>query len=378
MARQAWAGALARYHQVVSLDDPTLSLALAPGSVFGDAPRPGAQIQLSQRIPFPGRLDNAGEIAIQNALAYRGDLEELKLELAARTLAFYFEYYALARSLEINARHQALLQEIRESAASGLATGRSSPQDPLQAEVELARLERQRLSLAARSEIVRSSLNELLHRHPGAFLPEPLPSLPTEMPVALQRSDVHVAALSEHPALNAARSRLSAREAGVRLAHLLSWPDIGIMASYNSLMQLPEYRYLLGVSVQLPIRVSRREAAVEQADAEVAAARSAYRLLESRILLDADRAWQRLEESRSLVQLYRQTLLPVSRDQLEAARTGFTAGQNDFIPLIDSERNLRTAELEFQLALATLHQRGAELQLSMGRIPGIHNERNQP
>jgi outer membrane protein TolC len=80
---------------------------------------------------------------------------------------------------------------------------------------------------------------------------------------------------------------------------------------------------------------------------------------------------KRLAESRTVLRLYEERLLPVARDQIDAARAGFTASRNPFMAVIEAERNLRAVELDYQMARAECDRRHAELERALGRIPGL-------
>jgi outer membrane protein TolC len=67
--------------------------------------------------------------------------------------------------------------------------------------------------------------------------------------------------------------------------------------------------------------------------------------------------------------LYRNRILPAARDQIAAARAGFETGANSMLSLIDAERSLRSAELNYHQALADANSRRAELDRALGRMP---------
>src|SRR4030095_6068217 len=55
-ARWAWRAALARYPQETALDDPVLGYTLAPASIGSSSVDIGQRVELSQALPFPGKL----------------------------------------------------------------------------------------------------------------------------------------------------------------------------------------------------------------------------------------------------------------------------------------------------------------------------------
>src|SRR5262245_22301048 len=164
-AREGWRGALARYRQATAVGDPMLRYEVAPLSVTGDA-RFGQRIALSQTLPFPGKRRLAGEAALEEAEAARGEVAAVRLELAQMASELYDDYFAAARALDINDHHRQLVAELRQSAEAQYTAGRGGQADLLAAEVELGQLERERLGLEAERDLVVAQLNGLLHRAP--------------------------------------------------------------------------------------------------------------------------------------------------------------------------------------------------------------------
>ena len=80
---------------------------------------------------------------------------------------------------------------------------------------------------------------------------------------------------------------------------------------------------------------------------------------------------KQLEESKHVLRLFEERLLPVARDQIDAARAGFVSSRSSFMAVIDAERNLRKVELDYQMARAECDRRRAELDRALGRIPGL-------
>ena len=80
---------------------------------------------------------------------------------------------------------------------------------------------------------------------------------------------------------------------------------------------------------------------------------------------------KKVDESRRVLRLFEERLLPVARDRIDAARAGFTASRNPFMAVVEAERNLRRVELDYQMARAECDLRYAELERALGQIPGL-------
>lgn len=368
-ARQGWRAALAQYSQRGALPDPMLEYSFAPLSIASNDVSYGHSITLSQRFPWPGKLSLAQEVALAEAEAAQDDYQSTRLELALMASLLFDQYYAVARSLELNAQHRQLVDEIKRAAEAQYETGRGSQQDPIQAEMELGYVERQKIELNARRASIIAQLNGLMHRPPQAPLPPPpeeldLPALEVSGSAELQKE-----ALANRPELSARRAELRAREKGRELAERDYYPDFGVMASYSSMWAMPEHQWMLGVSVDLPLQRANRKGAVEESEARIQQVQALLRGQRSEIRAEVEQARQEVLEAGQVLVLYRERLLPAARAQIEAARASYVTGNGSFQSLIDAERSLRNVELEYQQALAALGQKRARLVRTLGQLP---------
>jgi outer membrane protein TolC len=373
-AHHAWEAALERFPQATALDDPMLGLAVAPQSFGSDRVDEGWRVDLSQRLPFPGKRALRGRSALAEAEAARGELASARLRLAALASQLYDQYYLQARALEINTEHAALLEAFRRSALARYEAGEGLAQDPLRAETELGHLAHDVVAARTGLRLARQQLNALLHRAPDAPLPPP----PAVLVPALaghggDPPGDSIEAVRVRPELQAAEARLRARQAELDLALREFWPDLAVNGAYDRLWQDEEreLRALVGVSVELPLQLGRRRAALREARARLEEARAQRDQLADELLLALHSAHVQLEEDRHLVDQYRERFLPAARERVHAARASFEAGRAGFPELVEAERDLRRFELSAQQALVDLSRRGAELLQATGRVPGL-------
>lgn len=369
-ARLAWRAALADYPVATAVDDPMASYRVAPLSV-GDEEAPfGQVIELEQRFRFAGKRRLAGEVALAEAEAMRQEVESVRLDLALMASNLYDDYFLAARSLEVNRHHADLLVQMRKSAEAQYVAGRASQQDPLQADVELGNLERDRIMLEAEREATIAQLNGLLRRGPDAPLPPPAADLPPPPRLDVERSELEAVAFARRPELSAARARIRGGQAAIDLARREWVPDLSVMGAYDSMQEMPEHRWMLGVTVDIPLQRGGRRAARDQAEARTALERSRDHSLRDRIAVEVARALVSARESARVVELLERRLVPAARDQVRAALAGFASGQNAFTAVIDAEENQREVELELHAARAQLWRRMAALDRAVGRIAG--------
>ena len=373
-ARQGWRAAIARVRQSGSFEDPTVDLAIAPLSIGSSSASTGYNVGISQRLPWFGKRGFESAVASAEAEAAKSDFEATRRELALTAAVLYDAYFVAARSIEINARHVELMRTLRAAATAQFQAGRGSMQDPLQAEAELTHMEHDAVILASQRDVTVAQMNELLHRDPELPLPPPPKELPqTAAPDVYDAKRLQSEALERRPEIASARQHARAEQARADKGDRESYPDFIVSTSYNSMWDMPEHRWMVGLGFNLPIQVGRRAGMVDEANAARARFESEAIRLSDMARTQVVVAVKQLEESQHLLHIFDERLLPVARNQVDAARAGFIASQNSFIAVIDAEKNLRSVELEYQMALANYDRRRAELDRARGRIPGLES-----
>lgn len=347
--------------------DPMLAFGLMnrPLDGFGtDDPMTMNSVELTQQIPWPGKLGYARERAERLADAEALDAAETERRLVARVTSVYYQLAFMDRGLTVMRETRDLLRDFLDVSSTRYAVGEGLQQDVLQAQVAVARMteditvmEQDRVAMAAR-------LNALLGRDATApidalVLPEPGAPLP---PV----DSLMIRAAAQRPALAAARERSLAAEAGYRSARRQLYPDFTVTLAYGHRPQYMDMATIMvGVSVpifagsaQLPLR---RSMAAEQAARE-AEERHLYnetfaQLTELRA--DAERAAR-------LTTLYRDAVLPQARAAVESAFSAYRVGQVDYMTLVENEMTVNRYEIESLRLSADYHRSVAELEALVG------------
>jgi outer membrane protein TolC len=137
------------------------------------------------------------------------------------------------------------------------------------------------------------------------------------------------------------------------------------------MMDMPEHRWTVGVAFNLPIQTGARSGAKEEALALRAQFQSEAQSMENSARREEFVARKELQQSRAVLDVFEKKLLPIAKNQIDAANAGFIASRNPFTAVIDAAHKLHAAELDYQMARATLVTRRAELDRALGRVPGL-------
>jgi outer membrane protein, heavy metal efflux system len=362
----AWEAEQAHIEQVSALDDPTLAYMIAPATIGDPRTDFGQKLELSQKIPWPGTLRLRGEAARYEADAAREEITNVRLKLinAATTLAG--RWYFVHAAIRINEVNRKLLEEFREIAVHRYSTGLASQQDALRADVEVNLLKHRSILLDRQRREIAARIDTLLNRPPDYPLPPPasLSEPPPQPDVEILREQ----ARDTRPELKVLLARTQAFKAQAGLAERSRFPDLTIRAGYNTLWDRDSKRFAIGVGVNLPLDQGKRRAAEDEAQARIK--QSEWALLDQAARVDEEVqiAYDRLQESRHTVTLYRDSLLPLAEQELAAALSDYRTGIGDFLDLISSEKSVMQTQLQSVRALADLHIRLGELNRAVGLL----------
>jgi outer membrane protein TolC len=212
--------------------------------------------------------------------------------------------------------------------------------------------------------VAKARINTLLHRMPDCPLPPPALKLSVQetLPEAVVLQGL---AERSRPDLYAASSRVQVEEANLALANKEYYPDIAMVAKYDGFM--PDYmRPQVGMQMNVPLQLSRRSAGVREAAARVQQRRWEYQNLLDSVRFEVQSAYDRAAQSREVVRLYEEKILPVSQRNIESAQANYTSGKLDFLRLLDAERQLYSQREIYYQAIAEYHRRLAELERAVG------------
>jgi outer membrane protein, heavy metal efflux system len=370
--RAAVVAAEARIPQAASYDDPMVGVWTAPGSYWSPNVNPAARVEVSQKLPWPGKREVRAAAAAAEAGAAVGDLNAARLELVEAVRAALADYYLAERGLVVNQEARALLTELRQNAVTRAKTALGVQQDILQADVELARRDERAVALERARRVARARLNTLLHRPADAPLgppPEALPAAPANQDPAALRAQ----AVAARPDLKALGERIRAEEAALVAAGLEYQPDVEVMAAYDSFWQGAGGRPLqwqLGARVNIPIQTGRREGAVVEAQARLARRRAELTRLTDQVGFQVQEAYEQVRAARQVIEVYDQKVLPAARANIKEARAAYANNRVPFLTLSQAQQALTDWREKYLEAQAELYRRQAALDRVTGKAVG--------
>jgi outer membrane protein TolC len=367
----AWKAAQARYPQAKALEDPMFEGTIGPGTFAPDdkGVEFAYRVEISQKIPYPGKRQLRGQNALAEASAAGHDVEDMRLQLVESARDAFYEYYLADRALEVNGRTLDLLERYRKNAATRYEKGLVPLQDVEQARVEIGREQDRQLTMEETRRIAVARINTLMHLPPDSPLPPPPRRLsPGDgLPDA---GELRAAALARRPDLQALADHIRAEEASLALACKEFYPDFEPFFMYDRFMgNVSDNRDLasmLGVRMNLPVYREKRHAAVAEAEAKIAQRRAELAKQTDQVNFEVQQAYERVRTSEQMVRLYEKTVLPAARQNVDAAESAYETGRTPFLSLIEAQRNEVMLLDRYYEAVADYFRRRATLERVVG------------
>jgi outer membrane protein, heavy metal efflux system len=362
-AYYAWAASVERVTGARSLPDPRLTFESDITDMV-ETLMPGLMVDL----PGPGKLRAAGDVAASEARVSYFDFEAEVLRTAFALKSAYYRLHFLEATIRVQRETLTLVKDLEALAEQQAATGRSTIQDVLRAQIEREQVATQIANLEDSRSVLEAEFRAALGIEP--LLDDiPVPRV-FESGVSPPPADQVLAlALDRNPRLRQMEADVRRAEAMLDLARTSRVPDfsIGLEADVKAspVMWRPT------ASITLPIWRDKIEAEIAGAQAGKRAAEA--RLSAEQIALAAELASMlyMYRESMRNVELYGNVLLPKARQSIDAARSGYTVGRSSFLDVIDAERQLLAFELSQIEAQTQRELAAASLSLLIaGVAPG--------
>jgi cobalt-zinc-cadmium efflux system outer membrane protein len=321
---------------------------------------------VTQDLPGRGKRELRAAVAEKDVALAQNDIDARTRHVFNDVKQAYAELFVSRKAIEIHLANADVLRQFADISQAKYTTGRISQQDVLKAVVEVSRLHEDIITLDQQAQIASAKLNTLLDRPtdtPVGPLAEPYEQTLLPALVDLQRQ-----ALEWQPEIQGARLVVERAEAALAVAQRDHKPDFSVQGGYMLLPQQTD-----GILARLsltwpdaPWSRGRIDARVRELSADVEAARARQKSMENALRYAVQAAYVRVNAAEQRAVLLKTTILPQSQQTLEVSRVAYQADRVDFLALLDNERTLLNAQLDYYRALSDFDQALADLERAIG------------
>jgi outer membrane protein, heavy metal efflux system len=294
-------------------------------------------VKLSQEFPLGGKWRQRIQIAGAGLDRTRWDVQNAQRELVKEVKETFYRILFLEEKRAFADQALALAQQLLHLAEERYRVGESAQVDVNLARVEGQNVQRQRLEVLSQLTQTRATLNRLLGRPPEApvtvsgTLDTPAPPLDVEQ--------LHHQALQQRPDLRSRNAAVEAATGEVALAQAQRVPDIEVAFIFEREETGANVKQTFGGGIALPLPLWNRNAGgIAAAQARTRVAELERTALQQAVTSEVANTVTELQRLRASLQLFQETILPQSQENLALLRQAFTAGEVGIVPLITEQR----------------------------------------
>jgi outer membrane protein TolC len=320
----------------------------------------------TQDLPGRGKRDLRAAVAEKDIALAQNDIDARARHVFNDVKQAYAALYVSRKAIEIHLATVDVLRQFADISQAKYTTGRISQQDVLKAVVEVSRLHEDIIMLDQQAQIASATLNTLLDRPTDAPI-GPLGE-PYEQTLLPPVADLQRQALDLQPEIHGARLAVERAEAALAVARRDHKPDFSVQGGYMLLPQQTD-GILARLSItwpDAPWSRGRIDARVREMSADVEAARARQKSMENALRFAVHAAYVRVKAAEQRAALLKTTILPQSQQTLDVSRVAYQADRVEFLALLDNERTLLNAQLDYYRALSDFDQALADLERAIG------------
>jgi outer membrane protein TolC len=282
---------------------------------------------ISQMIPFPGKLSKVGKIIEADARIARLNLDKTIQNVVMSTRESFHELAYIRMAKRVAEQNLRLLEHLRKVAETAYAQEKTSLIDMVKAQSQNGQLRYDILLLddLEKTEIAR--LNGLLNRAPGAEIGE----ISSEIfqPIVYSLEEIYALSETNQEEIQIADEKVKRAETSVELARYKNFPDFKIGLFY-------------------PLWFGKNKSRIGKARAEARKAKAIKANQVNDTITKVRALYFRLENAHRIMDLYGKELLPQAARSMEIAETWFREKESTFSDFIETQ----AVWYNFQLALS--------------------------
>jgi outer membrane protein TolC len=331
---------------------------------------------IQQELPGRGKRDLRAAVAEKDAELSSVEIASRARDVIKEVQRAYVDLALARKSIDIHLMSVDLLRQFADVSTVKYAAGRSSQQDVLKSVVELSKLHEDLVMHEESAAGAMARLNTLLDRDPETLI-GPVDELRENAPIP-GSDELQRLAIDRQPELRAAQLGVERAQAAAAVIDREYKPDFFVGGGY---MLMPRSAGAWTASAGItwpnaPWSRGRLDAQKAEAAVNIEAANARTRVVERQIRLAVHDAYIRVQAATQRAALLRTTVVPQSQQAMEVSRVAYQADRVDFLSVVDNQRALLDAQLNYFRALGNRELALADLTRAVGSsLPAVGADR---
>jgi outer membrane protein TolC len=354
-ARESWKVVVENYRLTTGYPDPELKFTYFHNPI---ETRMGPQdwtASLNQKIPFPGKLSQAGKVVEAEARVAHIKLDRAVKAVVASVRESFYELLYIRKAKKVVEQNLRLLEHLRKAGETAYAQDRAALMDMVKAQSQLGQIRYDGILLEELELTEKTRMNGFLNREPDARIGRLVDG--GFQRVVFSLKGLYRLAEANQEEIRMARALVERADARAELARYENLPDFNLGVFYSGIGE-PDVPYKpsgsgrdsvgFQVGVSIPLWFEKNRGRVARAQAEIRKTQAAKEVSINEIRTKVHNLFFRLRNARRLIELYRDDLLPQTVRAMEIAETWYREGESSFSDFVETQ----AVYYNFQLSLA--------------------------
>ena len=328
---------------------------------FGALSTAERTVQLGQVIFLSGKLERQTKVAALERDLAGWDYEAKRIAVYTATVKAFVALRAGQENVALAEEVVATSQRMVGTAAERVRNGKASPIEEMKAKVELGKvrldLERARQEVAGARKRLASLWGSAAPKFSEADAPFDLgPSLPPAEQLTML--------LAQNPDVARWATEMQLRQAVAKLETAKAIPDPTIGGGFKRADG--RNGWMAGAAIPIPL-FDRNQGGIRESEYGMAQAHDERRAAEAQAYRDLAEAYQLLATAHAQAVILQTQILPEAQKAFDASSEGYSQGKIGYLDILDAQRTLFDAKLQWVQTLADIHTAAANVEGLIGQ-----------
>jgi cobalt-zinc-cadmium efflux system outer membrane protein len=373
-SKESWQIFIENYKIGKSYPDPQLMTTYFPSPIETRLGPQDWNLTLSQAIPFPGTLSQKGKVLEADVNIAKLKLDKSIKAMVTQVSTAYYELVYIHKAIAIARANLDLNLSLSKISENAYAQDKALFYDVSRAQAQTAQIQYDILLIQELEQTQKVSINSLLDRDPNAKLGRATGLAPRNPVYSL--NEIYELAMIHQEDILIADETIEKSNETIRLSKFETLPSFKLGLFYAGIGQ-PDVANppsnagddALGVQLglNLPLWFGKNRSRTSKDLAGKEKAKADKRSTSNRIKAQISRLWFKLQNSKRLMTLYENELIPKALASVQTAETWFQEGEGNFSDFLE----IQATAYNFQLSLARARADYSQTLVRLEQLAGV-------
>lgn len=377
-SRESWQAVIETFRIGKSYPDPQLMVTYFPSPIETRLGPQDWNLNLSQPIPFPGKLNRKGKVLETDARISKLKLDKTVRQTLTDLSTSYYELVYIQQAIDIAKNNFELNRELAKISENRYARDKALFYDVSKARAQTAQIQYDILLLEELEQTEKARINTLLNRQPNAVLGKT--KRLAHRTVAYTLDEIYQLSEQNQEDIKIAGEKVNKAEELVKLSKYDSLPSFKLGLFYAGIGEpdVPSPPKDAGddavgiqFGVSIPIWFGKNKSKISRAVAQKNRAKAKKQQVTNTNREKISRLWFKLQNAKRLIILYEENLLPQSLKSLQTAETWYREGQGSFADFLE----VQATAYNFQLSLTRARADYGKTFIMLEKLAGMTLDR---